>query len=149
MTAIVNSVEIARSPAEVFAYLDELERHGDWQEQIVSLERLTEGPTAVGTRVAEVRRIGGREQRMSWEVTEHDPPHTFGFRGVDGPIRPIGRGVVEAAGDGTSTRLTMTLDFEGHGVGKFMLPLVRTQARKQLVADGERLKAALEAAPTG
>lgn len=149
MAAIVNSFEIARPAEEVFAYLDELERHGEWQDQIVSAERLTDGPTRVGTRMRETRRIGGREQVMSYEITEHDPPRTFAFRGLDGPLRPIGRGVVESIGDGSHSRMTLTLEFEAHGMGKLMLPLVRSQAEKQVVADGARMKARLEGGAAG
>ena len=128
----------------MFAYLDDVERHGEWQDQLVSARRETDGPTRVGTRVVETRRVGGREQTMTYEITDHDPPRVFAFRGLDGPVRPVGRGVVEPVGDGSRSRMTLTLDFEGHGAGKFMLPLVRSRARKQVVKDGERMKALLE-----
>ena len=144
MAAIVNTVEIARSAEDVFAYLDDIERHGEWQDQIVSARRLTEGPTRVGTRAVEVRKVGGREQQMTYEITEHDPPRSFGFRVLDGPVRPVGRGVVEPIGDGSHSRMTLTLDFEGHGMGKLMLPLVRSQAEKQVVKDGAKMKERLE-----
>jgi uncharacterized protein YndB with AHSA1/START domain len=147
MAAIVNSVEIEQPPEKVFAYLDAVERHGEWQDQLVSTRRETDGPTGVGTRVVETRRVGGREQTMSYEITEHDPPRVFAFHGLDGPVRPVGRGVIEPVGDGSRSLMTLTLDFEGHGVGKFMLPLVRSQARKQVVKDGERMKALLESSP--
>lgn len=149
MAAIVNTVEIARRPEEVFAYLDDVEAHSEWQDQLVGARRVTDGPTRVGTRVLETRRVGGREQQMTYEITEHDPPRSFAFRGVDGPVRPVGRGVVEPVGDGSRTRMTLTLEFEGHGMGKLMLPLVRTQAQKQVVKDGERMKARLEAGAAG
>ena len=61
MAPIVDTVEIAKSPQEVFAYLDDLSRHGEWQTQIESVELLTEGPTRVGTRAVDTRRVpGGR-----------------------------------------------------------------------------------------
>src|SRR6516165_527335 len=44
MAAIEHSVEIARSPEDVFAYIDDLERHGEWQPDIVSSTRETDGP---------------------------------------------------------------------------------------------------------
>ena len=44
MAAIVESMEIARSPEDVFAYVDDLSRHGEWQEAIVSTQVETEGP---------------------------------------------------------------------------------------------------------
>jgi uncharacterized membrane protein len=144
MGAIRESVEIARRPEEVFAYIDDLARHGEWQEQIVSVQVQTEGPTKVGTRASEVRRVPGREQRMTYEITEHDPPRSFGFRGIDGPVRPVGRGTLEPVGDGSRTRLTLELDFTGHGFGKLLLPLVRSQARKQVPKDQQRLKERLE-----
>ena len=39
MTAISESIEINRSPEDVFAYLDDVERHGEWQDQIVGGRR--------------------------------------------------------------------------------------------------------------
>ena len=90
MAAIVDSVEIARSPQEVFAYLDDLSRHGEWQTQIESVEVLTEGPTRVGTRAVDTRRVPGGRQKITYEITEHDPPRRAAFRGLDGPIRPVG-----------------------------------------------------------
>lgn len=144
MAAISESIEISRRPEDVFAYIDELSRHGEWQQQIVSVRVDTDGPTRVGTRATETRRVGGREQTMTYEVTEHSPPRSFAFRGIDGPIRPIGKGTVAPAGDGARSRVTIELDFEGHGIGKLLLPLVRSQARKQVPKDQQRLKERLE-----
>ncbi len=144
MAPITASIEIARRPEDVFAYLDDLARHGEWQEQIVSAQVQGDGPTGVGTRCTEVRRMGGREQSITYEVTEHEPPTRFGFHGIDGPVRVVGKGTVEPVGDGSSSRVTLVLDFEGHGVGKLLLPLVRSQAGKQVPKDQQRLKERLE-----
>ncbi len=144
MAPITHSIEIARRPEEVFAYLDDLARHGEWQEQLVSVRIDTEGPTRVGTRVVERRRMGGREQAIGYEVTEHEPPQLFAFRGTGGPIRVVGRGTVEPVGDGSRSRATIELDFTGHGIGKLLLPLARSQARKQVPKDQQRLKERLE-----
>jgi uncharacterized membrane protein len=142
--AIRESIEISRSPEDVFAYIDDLATHGEWQEQVVSAKVAPDGPTKVGTRSTEVRRIGGREQEMTYEVTEHSPPQVFAFRGVDGSIRAIGRATVEPLDDGARSRVTLDLDFEGHGMGKLMLPMVRSQAGKQVHKDQARLKQRLE-----
>ena len=142
MTAIRESIEISRRPEDVFAYLDDLARHGEWQEQIVSAHVDTDGPTHVGTQVSETRRMGKREQKIKYEITEHSPPRTFAFRGIDGPIRAKGKGTVEPVGD--HSRVSIELDFEGHGFGKLMLPLVKSMARKQVPKDQLRLKEKLE-----
>ena len=142
--AIRESIEISRSPEDVFAYLDDPSRHGEWRSQIVTAEVQTDGPTRVGTRVKQTMRFGRREQSMSYEITEHDPPRSFAFRGLDGPVRPIGHGQVEPVGEGTSSRVTIELDFEGHGLGKLLRPLVVSQARKQVPKDQQQLKERLE-----
>ena len=144
MAAIRESVEIARRPEEVFEYLDDLARHGEWQGQIVSVRVDTEGPTKVGTRSTERRRAGGREMTVTYEITEHSPPRSFAFRGVNGPIRVLGKGSVEPVGDGSRSRVTIELDFTGHGFGKLLLPLARSQASKQVPKDQQRLKELLE-----
>ena len=143
MTAIKESIEISRRPEDVFAYIDDLARHGEWQESIVSSHVDTDGPTRVGSRATEVRRMGSREQTMTYEVTGHDPPRVFAFRGTDGPAsgRP---GTIEPVGDGSSSRVTLELDFAGHGFGKLLAPLAGSQARKQVPKDHQRLKERLE-----
>jgi uncharacterized membrane protein len=144
MAPITESIEIARSPEEVFAYIDDLSRHGEWQEQIQQVTVLTEGPTKVGSRARDRRKVPGSVQEITYEITAHDPPRSASFRGVDGAVRPVGT-VTVAPADGGS-RVTLQLDFEGHGLGgKLLLPLVRGQARKQVPRDQQRLKERLEA----
>jgi hypothetical protein len=145
MAAIRESVEIARRPEVVFAYLDDLARHGEWQEQIVRVDRVEpQGPTQVGTRATETRKMGGREQTMTYEITERNPPWSFAFRGVDGPVRPRGRGTIESLDDGARTRLTIEFDFEGHGLGKLLRPLAVRGARNEIPKNQRKLKELLE-----
>ncbi|MDQ6804152.1 MAG: SRPBCC family protein [Actinomycetota bacterium] len=141
---IAHTIEIDRRPEDVFEYLDQVERHGEWQRQIVSTKVQTDGPVGVGTRVREIRRIGGRELDASYEITEHDPPRKTSFRGVVGPVRPVGTVTVEPAGDGSTTRVSIQFDLVGHGIGKLIAPLAGMQARKSIVENQERLKAKLE-----
>jgi hypothetical protein len=144
MTAIKQSVEIARRPEEVFAYLDDFTRHGEWQRNLVSARVDTEGPIRVGSRITEVRRMGKREQPVSIEITAHDPPRSFAFRGTEGPVRPVGRGTVEPIGDGSSSRFTLELDLNGHGFGRLIAPLARKQAAKEVPINQQKLKELLE-----
>ena len=141
---ITHSIEIDRRPEEVFAYLDEHERHREWQDQIVSARVETGGPVGVGTRVHEVRKIGGREQDTSDEITEHDPPRRSTFRGVAGPVRPIGTVTVEPVGDGARSRVSIEFDLKGHGIGVLLAPFARMQAKKDIPRIQEQLKARLE-----
>jgi uncharacterized protein YndB with AHSA1/START domain len=143
---ITHTIEIARPPEDVFAYLDQLERHGEWQPQIVSSKIETDGPVGVGTRVREIRNVGGREQDLSYEVTEHDPPRRTAFRGIAGAIRPEGTVTVEPIGDGSHSRVSLDFNLTGHGLfGQLMAPLARMQAKKTVAENQEELKAKLEA----
>ena len=145
MGKLVESIEIARSPEDVFAYLDDVERHGEWQAQIVSSRRETEGPTRVGTRVTDVRKVPGRTQPVTYEITEHDPPRRSSFKGVNGPIRPVGSVTIEPVGEGRS-KVTLELDLQGHGLlGAIVAPLARRNASKEVAEDQRRLKERLEA----
>jgi uncharacterized protein YndB with AHSA1/START domain len=145
MSQIRESVEIDRPPEEVFAYLDDVERHGEWQQDIVGVERVTVGPTRQGTRVRETRHVPGGNRSMTYEVTEHDPPRQSSFRVLDGPIRAVGTISVEPAGDGTKSRVTIVMDFEGHGIGgKLLLPVARNQARKRVPESQAKMKELLE-----
>lgn len=141
---ISHSVEIDRRPEDVFAYLDDYERHGEWQEEIVSSKVEDQGPVGVGTRVHEIRRFGKREQDTSYEITEHDPPRKSSFRGIAGPVRPVGTVTVEPLGDGSKSRVTLDFNVVGHGFGVLIAPLVRMQSKKGIVKSQERLKERLE-----
>src|SRR5205807_4922573 len=79
MAPIVDSIEINRRPEDVFAYMDDLGKHAEWQDQIVSTHVETDGPTHVGTRATDKRRLPGGTRDITYEITEHSPPHKSSF----------------------------------------------------------------------
>jgi uncharacterized membrane protein len=147
---IKDSVEINRPAAEVFAYLDQLDRHGEWQASLVAVTVETEGPTRVGTRVVERRKVPGGARDIPYEVTEHEPPRTASFRGTAGPVRPVGTVTVDPLGE-SSSRMTLELELEGHGIGKLIAIFARRQAAKEVPESHKKFKEVLEsgAATTG
>jgi hypothetical protein len=145
MAPIVHSVEISRRPEDVFTYVTDVSRFTEWQDAVVSARPLDEGPVQTGSRVTMTRRVGNRQQTLTTELTSFDPPRRYSFRGIDGPVRPLGKGVFDSIGDGEGTRFTFEIDFEGHGIGKLLVPLfVRRQARAEIVHSHAALKARLE-----
>ena len=141
---ITHSIEIDRGPEDVFAYLDQFDRHGEWQSSIVSTKIETEGPTRVGSRIVDRRKVPGGPRDIPYEITEHEPPRKVSFRGVAGPVRPVGTVRVEPLDDGSRSRVTIELDLQGHGIGKLVAPFARRQAAKELPHDQEKLKERLE-----
>jgi uncharacterized membrane protein len=141
---IVDTIEINRSPADVFAYLDQLDRHGEWQTSIEEVTTVSDGPTGVGTRATEKRKVPGGVREMTYEITEHDPPRRVAFRGLDGPVRPLGTVVIEPLEGGSRSRVRLEFEVRGHGFGKLIAPLVRLDAKRHITADQRRLKERLE-----
>jgi uncharacterized membrane protein len=144
MAPIRESIEIARKPEDVAAYIDDLSRHGEWQEEILDVHVETDGPTRVGSRSRERRQMGLMKGTATYEVTEHEPGKVFAFRGVDGPVRVVGRGTLEALDNGERTRVNLELDFTGHGIGVLFAPMARSHARKEVPKSQQRLKERLE-----
>ena len=146
MTAVVTTIEVDRAAPDVFAYATDPTRFGEWQQGVVDghLDSSTTEP-AVGDRCHMTRRIGGANRSSTSLLTHIDPPRTWGVRGIDGPIRASVDLTVEPLTD-TRSRLTIAVDFAGHGVGKVLVPLVvRGRARKEMPANLARLKAHIEA----
>ncbi|MFD3498178.1 SRPBCC family protein [Streptomyces sp. NPDC058676] len=145
MSAVREVIDVDRSPDDVYAYVTDPSHLPEWQLSAVSAQRLDEGPLHEGSRVRVTRRIGSREMPMTVEFDEHVPPHRWGLHGVDGPVRPRVHGVIEPLDDGRRSRVTIDIDFEGHGLGKVLVPLVaRPQIRKELPRDEQLLKNRLE-----
>jgi len=142
---IVSSVEIDRSPDEVFAYVTDPSRFAEWQANVVSGHLDGGGFQRVGSRCITARRTGRGERTTISETTEFIPPRSWGVHGTDGRIREDRRVTIEPLSGSARSRLTFELDFEGHGIGKLLVPLVvRRQARRDALINGRTLKERLE-----
>jgi uncharacterized protein YndB with AHSA1/START domain len=147
MAPIVASVEISRTPEDVFAYITDPSHLPEWQESVVRVKTDASAPTGGGSRSVITRRVGPREIDMTTEIAGLDPPTSWRVRGVDGPVRGNVKGTIEPLDDGARSRVTLDLDFEGHGIGKLLVPLVvRRQAQKELPMNVQKLKERLESA---
>ncbi len=145
MAAIVESIEISRRPEDLFAYVTDPTHLPEWQDNVVSVRPEGETLPSLGSKVVVTRRVGPREWPTTSELAELDPPTSWGVRGVDGPVRGIVKGTIEPLDNGARSRVTIALDFEGHGIGRLLVPLVvRPQARRQMPRNERRLKELLE-----
>jgi len=147
MPPIVTSAEIGRPAAEVFACATDPSRFKEWQKGVVDghMDGPDGGTPAVGARCVTTRRIGGASRPSTSELVQIDPPRAWGVRGTDGPIRAAVDVLVEPVTDSRS-RLTISVDFTGHGIGKILVPLmVRREARKEMPGNMAALKQKIEA----
>jgi uncharacterized protein YndB with AHSA1/START domain len=146
MTEIVDSIDISRTPEDVFAYATDFARFADWQGSVVSVVPERASPVRIGSAAIVTRRVGPRRVRASEQITELTPPSSWEVRGSGGvPVTAIARGSIEPIDDGSRSRVTISLGFEGHGIGRLLIPLIICrQARRQLPQNTARLKEVLE-----
>ncbi|KAA8881852.1 SRPBCC family protein [Nocardia colli] len=148
MAPIEVSDEVDRPVEQVFAYVTDPSRFGEWQQGVVSGRMDGGGVPRVGQKCLTTRRIGFAERPVTAELAYIDPPRTWGVRGIDGPIRSIVDVTVDPLDDGARSRVTIRLDFVGHGIGKLLVPLVvRPQSRKEMPANLAALRRQLENQP--
>jgi len=140
------TVDVDRPAGEVFAYAIDPTHFHEWQNGVVAGHMDRSGLPDVGDHCVTTRRIGGAERPSTSEVVRIDPPRAWSVRGVDGPIRASVDLAVEPLTE-TRSRLTISVDFRGHGIGKVLVPLmVRRQAAKEMPTNLQVLKARLERA---
>jgi uncharacterized protein YndB with AHSA1/START domain len=141
------SIDINRPAEQVYAYVTDPSQFHQWQQDVVSGGLRDPGPVEVGSHCQMVRRIGGANRPSTSVVTKLDPPTNWAVRGIDGPIRARVDVDVQPLQRARS-RVTIDVDFEGHGIGKVLVPLVvRRQAAKEMPENLQRLRDRLEAEP--
>ena len=148
MPPIVTIAEIERPAAQVFACATNPSLFSQWQKGVQ--DGHMDGPAdgtqtpAVGARCVTTRRIGGASRPSTSELVQIDPPRAWGVRGTDGPIRAAVDVLVQPVTDSRS-RLTISVDFTGYGIGKVLVPLmVRREARKEMPENMAALRQLIE-----
>jgi Polyketide cyclase / dehydrase and lipid transport len=147
MPAIVERIEISRRPEDVFSYATDFVHFPEWQGGVLSARVEGSAPLSVGSRAVVTRRIGPRERPRTEEMAELNPPRSLAVRGVGGSLTAIAKGTIEPLDGGKRSRVTIALEFEGHAIGKLLVPLVSRQARRQLPRNELTLEEILEQRP--
>lgn len=139
------AVEIARPPADVYAYIANPTHLPEWQGEIAEIRDATGDPLTAGSTFTEVRTFLGKRIESVLEVTASEPGREFSLRSLSGPVSFSARHLLEPSGEGTTLRLVGEAD-PGKLFG-LAGPLVRRAAERKTRADFERLKAVLESGP--
>ena len=126
------TIEIARTPEDVFAYLTDVSNLPAWQAGVKSA-------TLRDDRIEEARTLLGRELRTTLEVVERDEPRVFTLRALNSPVPFSVRHELEPTDGGTRLTVTAEGDIPGFAAG-----LVARRAERQFRKDFERLKQILE-----
>ncbi|MDQ2909609.1 MAG: SRPBCC family protein [Actinomycetota bacterium] len=143
MIRIEFTLAIGRPPEDVFELLSDIERLPEWQSSAV--EAHTDGPLAEGSRIAERRRLLGREVDSQVEVVAYEPPRRLTLRSLGGPVKfTVDHELLE---DARGTQLRFAAEAEPGTFMKLAEPLLARTAEQEFRKDFERLKELLEARP--
>ena len=126
------TIEIARTPEDVFSYLTDVSNLPDWQTGVKSA-------TERDGRIEESRSLFGKEIDTTLEIVEEEAPRLFTLRTLEGPLQLTVRHELEPADEGTRMTVTAEGDVPGFAAG-----LLARGAERQFRKDFERLKKILE-----
>jgi carbon monoxide dehydrogenase subunit G len=136
------TIEIERTPEEVFAFLTDVANLPVWQSGVRSAEIVGGGEPQAGARIVESRHLLGRELETTLEIAEYEPPRLFVLRALDSPVPFTVRHELEPAARGTA--LTVVGEGDAGLLPGFAAGIMARRAEKQFRKDFERLKRLLE-----
>ena len=134
------TIEIARPPEDVFAFVTDLDHLPWWQPSVRDIR--WERPLTEGSEFEETREMLGRRARSRLEVTTLEPPREFSIRVVEGPVPLTVRHLLEPTAGGS--RLTLEAEGEAGGLMRLAAPIAERAAARQAGQDLERLKRLVE-----
>lgn len=145
MGATTASIDVDRPAEDVFAYATDPGRFVEWQQAVIGGAMDPPGDPSVGARFRTTRRVGPMKRPFTSEIVHLDAPTSWRVRGIDGPIRASVEVEVAPLSE-QQARLTISITFEGHGIGKVLVPLaVEPGVPKEMARDLAALKQRLEA----
>ena len=140
MPEATNTVQIARPPSEVFAFLADGTNDPQWRSGVLDITK--KAGSGKGAIYAQgVKGPFGRRVPADYEVTAYEPDERLAFRAIAGPVRPEGSYELRPSNGGTE--VTFSLRCSPGGLAKLMTPMVAKTMRSE-VAQLERLREVLE-----
>jgi uncharacterized membrane protein len=141
MALFVNSAVIDAPRERVFDYVAERENEREWNPELKSVEKLTDGPPTLGSKW---KAQWKGSPPIELETVEFDRPnHLSNHNG--GPLEVTVTFTCGPAED-DRTRLDVAFYAQPHGAMRLMFPLFERKFRKQSAENIQRIKQALEAA---
>jgi carbon monoxide dehydrogenase subunit G len=134
------SLEIGRSPQDVFAYLTDVSNLPHWQSSAIGAD--TDGPVQLGTRIRERRKFAGRDVRTELEVVTYEPPRRFDVESRCGPVSFEIRHTLEPVNE--RTRVNVDVNLKVGAMMRIAAAGPLKMAEREFRSDFERLKEVLE-----
>lgn len=135
---IVNSVQINKSPYEVFDYIADMRNELKWNPDVQYMEKKSAGPVEAGT---VFRAKWHRSDTIDVTITQYYPPYSVGFQN-GGPLEV--NLLLQLFKTGDQTKLESRFTATPHGFLRAIFPIVKWQLEAQEKETMLHLKKALE-----
>ena len=137
------TIEIPKSPAQVFAFLDDVARTPLWFSRCTEVEKLDPGANGLGTRLRfTVRQRGDSTGTMEGSIAGYARDQHLAFRMSDKVFEVTID--LELAAIATGTRVAHRIDVVPRGiVGKLLQPVIRRVLPAQVAIDMAKLRDAV------
>jgi carbon monoxide dehydrogenase subunit G len=140
MKRVERTATIATPPAELFAYLADLDNLDEWMAGIVSAEVTSAGEHGVGTTARVVRALGSQRVEAPLTVAEYDAPRHIVITSEVSGVNVAASLDLSPAADG-ATELHFAMEIRGSMLTRFMEPMIAGAAGGEIDATLERLRA--------
>ncbi len=145
MKRVEASARISAAPADVFAFLADLDNLADWQTGIVTAEQTSPGEVTVGSTARVVRELMGSQIEAPLTITEYDPPLRLAIASEVSGVKALAQlDLAEADGE---TDLAFAMEIRGSLLTAFMEPIIAGAARSEVDASLARIQARFASAP--
>lgn len=141
-----HTVDVRRSPAEVFAFLDDFANTPRWNTHCTQMEQTSPGPRVAGSKLRYAFNDNGRKGEMRGFVRDREDGRGFTMVFTDDALEVIIAFALTEAGSGT--RLVHTVSVTPRSfLMKMIAPVFRGRTGKQIVEEVKRLKEIIEKEP--
>ena len=138
MAVIENSVQIDRSPEEVFDYLVDLRNELEWNPDVQSMAKITDAPIGVGTRFLAKWK---QSKLIEVECIQFERPSRWTYSN-GGPLTVVFD--ITLTPQGNATLLASRFDVRPRGLMQLFFPIILRQLKRAEKQNMAHIKNALE-----
>ncbi|QXE37164.1 SRPBCC family protein [Streptomyces sp. GMY02] len=140
------TTEIDRPIEEVFAFLADGTNDPKFSPRVQAIQKTPDGPTAVGTVFRSTVKDAGMTTKREIRITELESPTKIRWTETSKNLVTSADGGYDLESTGAGkTRVRIFNALEGHGIGKLLVGVALSAARKDAPAFAARIKKAAEA----
>ena len=140
MKRVERRAVIGGTPAEVFAYISDLDNLSEWQMGVKSARVTSEGEMRVGATALVARELMGQTIEALLTITEYDPPRHLAIGSEVSGVEAHGTLDLAPSTDGAATDLSFAMEIRGSMLTRFMEPMIAGAAGGDIDASLKRLQ---------